>query len=714
MKLFIVESPGKVKKIQSMLGNGWTVESSAGHVRDLPAKEMGVAAPDFTPQYEPTERGAEVLRKLSELAAQADEIYLATDPDREGEAIAWHLADALKLSSPKRITYTEITESAVKEAVARPRGIDRDLVTAQAGRRVLDRICGYLVSGPLSQATGNRLSAGRVQSPAVRLVVERERVIRAHQPITHYAVQLRFGDWTADWKPWLDDDEKYFTDEAAAQRVAQVRDLEVAGCRESEYHSSPPAPFTTSELLQAASATLKLNPGKTMRLAQRLFEAGHITYMRTDSSNISGEALAAVRAWCAEHGLAYVSPPRIWPAGDGAQEAHEAIRPTHIEVEEAGGSAEEMALYEMIRLRTIASQMEDAVYAVRTLQLLGDLDGRPVEFTAKGRTLVSAGWRELTRNDQDEEEPEPDNPVPKLTAGQTVVATNGKVLEKKTRPPARYTEASLIRELEKLGIGRPSTYAAIVSMILDRGYVATEQRHLIATELGETVVDNLTGNFSFVDYEFTRVMEASLDAIAQGEGDYRSLVADAYARLQDEVDAFRRKTCVHCPECGSLGLRHLVREADGKNPRFWNFWACDDCKATFADESGKPGSRQEARKESPYKCPKCGRPMYRRQGETKGRRYDFWGCSGYKDGCRAAFPSKPDGTPDMAGSGKEITKPRKEETVKCPGCGKPMHRRIGKKNGKPYDFWGCSGYKDGCRVTLQSRPDGSPDSENRR
>ena len=483
-KLLILESPGKVKKVQEILGPGWKVAASVGHVRDLPVKEMGVAAPDFKPQYVPTDRGKEVLSRLAGMVKNAEEVFLATDPDREGEAIAWHLQDALKLKNAKRVTYAEITEAAIRAALSKPRSIDMALVAAQEGRRVLDRFCGYLVSGPLSNATGEKLSAGRVQSPAVRLVVDREKEIKAFASTTHYGAELTFENvdnitdgWKAAFlvKPWIEEDQEYLLDKSLAEKAAALRSLDVLDCAESESRAAPPAPFTTSTLQQTASSSLKFTPKQTMQLAQRLYESGSITYMRTDSPNLSQEAVDAIRAYCETQGCPLVETPRKWKSKEGAQEAHEAIRPTHIEIEDAGETADEKALYRLIRLRSLACQLEDAVFAVRTLQLGADLDGKQAVFEAKGRTLLSQGWKVLAtaQNEEDdaEEEKEPENPVPAMKPGTKATALTGTVTTRKTKPAPRFTEASLIRELEKRGIGRPSTYAANIDTISSRGYV---------------------------------------------------------------------------------------------------------------------------------------------------------------------------------------------------------------------------------------------------
>lgn len=591
-KLLILESPGKVKKVQEILGPGWKVAASVGHVRDLPVKEMGAAAPDFKPKYVPTDRGKDVLARLAGLVKNAEAVYLATDPDREGEAIAWHLQDALKLKDAKRVTYAEITEKAIKAALDAPRSIDMALVAAQEGRRVLDRFCGYMVSGPLSNAAGEKLSAGRVQSPAVRLVVEREREIQDFRCTTHYGAELTFENvdnitdgWKATWlvRPWLSEGQEYLLDKELAEKAAALRSLEVIDCKESESRSAPPAPFTTSSLQQAASNALKFTPKQTMQLAQRLYEQGMITYMRTDSPNLSQGAVDAIRTFCEGQGWPLVEKPRSWKSKEGAQEAHEAVRPTHIEVEDAGETADEKALYRLIRLRSLASQLEDAVYAVRVLQLTTDLDGKRALFEAKGRTLLSQGWKVLTADDattEDTDDAEPENCVPAMKPGTKPTALGGTVLAKKTKPAARFTEASLVRELEKRGIGRPSTYAAILDTIMARAYVKTEKRFLVPTPLGVMVVDKLRDNFSFVEYEFTRTMEQALDDIAAGKADYRAVVSDAHARLEQELQAFAKATGKVCPKCGKPMVRRVKKPGkDGKGG--YDFWGCTgwpECK----------------------------------------------------------------------------------------------------------------------------------------
>ncbi len=485
MKLLVVESPNKVKKIAGILGDGWIVEASVGHVRDLPHRELGIEGDGYELQYEyippkpiPGSPGkffaggeARVARIASK-AAEAEVVYLATDPDREGEAIAWHLKEALELSDDdyQRVTFSEITDSAVHKAVAQPRRLDMQLVHAQEARRALDRMVGYLVSPLLSDQLGMSLSAGRVQSPAVRLVVDREREIQGFRETNHFGARVSFdgGAWQAEWhtKPFLQGDQKYILDEALASRAAACRDFAVIASETTTQAEAPPKPFSTALLLQAASVTLKFDPEVTAKLAQKLFEQGVITYIRTDSVNFSDEAIAELRAHAQQNGWAVPATPRRFKAKSDAQEAHEAIRPTHIDATEAGETPDERALYRLIWLRSMASQLADARYSVNTVELQARAGSETFEFRAKGRTLLDAGWRVLTASDaaedpdagDGEDDAPADGKVPKLDAGSAKRADSGQLLKKRTKPPTRYTKATLIKKLEACGIGRPATY----------------------------------------------------------------------------------------------------------------------------------------------------------------------------------------------------------------------------------------------------------------
>ncbi len=446
MKLMIIESPGKIEKLTAILGDGWKIAASVGHVRDLPQNDMGVQAPEFVPSYELTDRGVGVVAKLKQLVKEADSVYLATDPDREGESISWHLQQCLNLKNPFRVTFNEITSNAVKNALTSPRTIDANLVAAQEARRILDRLVGYMVSPELSNQTGQRLSAGRVQSPAVWLVVVREREIRAFKVTNHFGAMLYFadaktsGEWSAEWmtKPdFVNEDNPYFMDKDFASSVAGVSGVVVKSFDEGEAKRSPPPPFTTSTMQQAASVALNLNPKAAMDAAQKLYEQGHITYHRTDNPNVSEDSLDDIRAIAEKLGLDMVEKQRMFKAPAGAQVGHPAITPTHWEVEGAGETPEQQALYKLIRLRAIACQLTDARYAVRTVRLTSDssVNGKTVEFEGRGRTLIYSGWLKLVAGDQTEDDTEegnePSNPIPSCKAGDHFNVLRGKLLEKK-------------------------------------------------------------------------------------------------------------------------------------------------------------------------------------------------------------------------------------------------------------------------------------------
>jgi DNA topoisomerase-1 len=579
MKLMIVESPNKVRKIKGILGAGWDVAASVGHIRDLPVKELGIQMPGYQPLYELSGRGADVVKGLRARASKADSVYLATDPDREGEAIAWHLAQALKLKNPHRVSFDAITPDVIRKALDRPRLIDTHLVHAQEARRVLDRLVGYQVSPMLSRQTARRgLSAGRVQTPAVRLVVDREREIQAFTEVRHFGAELQFDNnsWRAQWEtaPYLKKGPKtdeadpatlYILDETLAARAAACRACSVLASANRIQKQPPPPPFTTSTMLQAASIVLRWKPDQTAQVAQRLFEAGLITYHRTDSQNFSAEALKEVRGFAQKRGLPLPPSARSFRARGNAQEAHEAIRPTHFATEHAGEDSAQQALYRLIWQRAVASQLADAEWSVNTTRLHSKNGAETFTFKAEGRILVVPGWRSLTAKDDAEEDDEQDDSsaarklgksgsadsasgdgssqqencgkVPILAVNQSVQAESGRVLYKKTQPPPRYTQAGLIKKLESIGIGRPSTYPAILKNVQTRGYLEDDRKYLRPTELGFLIIDALVSHFSFVEYAFTRDLEQQLDDIAEGNAQYLQVVSAADTRLQQELSA---------------------------------------------------------------------------------------------------------------------------------------------------------------------------------
>lgn len=665
--LVIVESPGKIKKITAILGADYKLAASFGHVRDLPEKDIGVEAPDFEPRYEATDSGAGTIAKLKKEVAAASRVLIATDPDREGEAIAWHLAEALNLKSPERITFSAITAEKVRAAINATRSIDLPRVRAQEARRVLDRLVGYKVSPALSGRAGQPLSAGRVQSPAVRLIVDREREIANFKPTEHYGAELIFtteaATWRAAWdvKLHIAADADYQLDRTLAERVAKVRNVTVSAFEDTTKGRAPAAPFTTVTLQQAAGRRLKFNESRTMQLAQALYEAGLITYHRTDNPNLDAEGAADIAAYAREAGLQLAAKPRTWKAKEGAQEGHEAIRPSHAADVEAGENADERALYRLIWQRAVASQLADASYAVRTATLAGDADGTAVAFVARGRTLTDPGWLAVYADDA-EDEPSGDqdgaesasNPVPALAIDQPQTATDGRLLTKTTKPPSRIKRTDLGPELEKRGIGRPSTYAAITTNIVKRSYVVEDKKgYLSPTPTGEAIRDALVGTFTFADLDYTRKLEDQLDEIAEGKATYLDVVRDAHDVLTGELANLGSVNLAAehpCPECGKA-----LRRMKGANGFFWactGFRSDPQCKVTLPDAKGKPGVKKPPPAATGFNCVAagCGKPLARWQGKSKAkgkapaRPYDFYGCTGYPK-CEAKYQTGRDGAP---------------------------------------------------------------------
>lgn len=570
MDLIIVESPNKTKKIQSFLGSGYKVAASAGHIRDLPEKEMGVEAPDYRPKYVLTK--PDVVKRLKSLAANASRVILATDPDREGEAIAWHLQQALGLKNPVRVAFHEITEKAIKKALQETGTIDKNLVAAQEARRVLDRLVGYKVSRPLSNAMGQKASAGRVQSVAMRLVAEKELEIAAFKPTQHYGVAADLMTdgipWKADWKPPLPKGREYMTDKALAKRVQEtVKNLKVLAVEKKKKSRKAPAAFTTSTLQQAASVALKMNPKRTMDAAQKLFEEGLITYHRTDSPNLSDEAIQDIWTFLRKEGLGdfAAKSPNQWKSKAGSQEAHEAIRPTHIsDTRPSVQDPDAAKLYQLIWQRTVACQMADAHYDVTAIKMASVelVDEVPQTFLATGQVMTYAGWTKLTAKDAaDEDNLEKDQSLPILQQGQTLTPTALRLLEKTTQPPPRYTEASLVKKLEAEGIGRPSTYASIMTTIFARKFVEAQKGKLFATALGMAAHEALKDRFDFYAISFTRAMEEELDKVADGKGQCRALIAKLDGQLEKDLEQLKRaprptapimeqEILGQCPECG--------------------------------------------------------------------------------------------------------------------------------------------------------------------
>lgn len=566
--LVIVESPAKAKTIEKYLGSAYTVRSSFGHIRDLPERGIGIDIQQgFAPEYVVSEDKKDVVAQLRKLAKAAETVWLASDEDREGEAISWHLAEALDLdvSKTKRIVFHEITKTAILKAVENPRRIDMNLVNAQQARRVLDRLVGFELSPVLWKKVRRGLSAGRVQSVAVRMIVERERAIEHFVSDVDFRMEGRFtapngAGFAAEYHGDL-------RDQAAVEALASALNLggfQVRSLEQKTAPRKPAAPFTTSTLQQEASRKIGMAVSRTMSLAQKLYENGHITYMRTDSVNLSDEAVNGARHAITElYGAAFAQTRRYTTKSAGAQEAHEAIRPTNMLVKSAGNDAAEKKLYELIWKRTLASQMADA----QIDRTVAHLSNSAAEFIARGEMIAFEGFLKVYREGVDEEEDEA-GMLPPLKQGDAVQLASATATQRFTRPPGRFTEATLVKALEEEGIGRPSTYAPTISTIQNRGYVAKgvregEVRHvafaewtggsqwnwsqreekfgsdkgrLVPTDIGNLVTDYLVAHFGGVmDYSFTAKMEAQFDEVAEGRAEWQHILGDFYAKFHPLV-----------------------------------------------------------------------------------------------------------------------------------------------------------------------------------
>ena len=530
--LLIVESPAKARTIQGYLGNDYEVLASVGHVRDLPKtnKDAVDIEGGFIPRYVITPGKKEVINKIQKAAERASDILLATDPDREGEAIAWHIQEAVGLKKPKRVVFHEITKDAIKEALTHPRAIDENLKAAQEARRVLDRLVGYDLSGLIWKKVRYGLSAGRVQSPALRILAEREREIKAFIPETYFILQASLKAATGDFIATCT---KEITDAKEAARIVEegrAADWSVASITEKEEERQPRPPFTTSTMQQAASTRLGFAPSRTMRAAQKLYEAGHITYMRTDSVSLSKEAVGKIMdAVEKEFGKEYAQVRTYKTKSKNAQEAHEAVRPTTPGKAKAGSTADETALYELIRTRALSSQMVSAKVLRTRIETAASAVIPP--FAATGSRVIFPGWLACDTRARGE-----DTELPKVARGEALSLLSLDSLEKQTEPPNRYTEAGLIKELEKRGIGRPSTYASIMKTIQDRGYVEKIGRALQPTATGMVVSGWLEEHFpSYISDSFTADMEDELDDIARGEREYAKTLKDFYTPFHAAV-----------------------------------------------------------------------------------------------------------------------------------------------------------------------------------
>ena len=569
--LVIVESPAKAKTIEKFLGKDFQVESSYGHIADLPSKELGIDVDgDFTPKYIISDDKKPVVKKLKTLAKKADTVWLASDEDREGEAIAWHLKEQLDLKdeNTKRIVFHEITKKAILKAVENPRDIDYNMVNAQQARRVLDRLVGYELSPVLWRKVKGGLSAGRVQSVAVRLIVERERSIQEFKAESHYKVVAEFA--TEEGKTFKATIPKNFSSKKAAEAFLNScsdADFTIADLTKKPAKKSPAAPFTTSTLQQEASRKLGFPVGKTMQVAQRLYEAGLITYMRTDSVNLSVDARnEAEEEIIASYGKAYSKQRTFKSKAKGAQEAHEAIRPTNMKMHSISTEYDQNRLYDLIWKRTLASQMSDAQLE-RTNVKIENSENDKV-FTANGEMIKFDGFLKVYLEGKDDDEEEQAGMLPnlKVNDGLTYNFING--TQRFTSPPYRFTEASLVKQLEELGIGRPSTYAPTISTVQRRGYIEKGQNEgeernyeqiilsngdvktqtltektgsnknkLVPTDIGNIVNDFLVANFSnILDFGFTAKVENSFDDISEGDENWTEMIKGFYQKFHDNVE----------------------------------------------------------------------------------------------------------------------------------------------------------------------------------
>ncbi len=702
--LVVVESPTKVKTIQKYLDSQYIVKASMGHIRDLPKSRLGVDEKrNFKPEYRILPAKKKVLDELKKAAERAESLYIATDPDREGEAIGWHLAQELGFNKAKthRILFNEITQRAVRAAFQQPQKIDSNKVNAQQARRVLDRLVGYKLSPLLWEKVRRGLSAGRVQSVAVRLITEREREIQAFAPVEYWTLHARLrGKVPPDFVATLKEvrDQKADLPSEAVTLEAMIalhgQQWKVKAVTRGERRRNPAAPFTTSTLQQEAGRKLHFTAKKTMMLAQQLYEGlelGHegavglITYMRTDAVRVASEAQAEAREWVtARFGRDYLpdSPP-VYRAKKSAQEAHEAVRPTAVAREPKALtrflSKDQLALYRLIWERFVASQMLPAVYDTVT----ADIEAGQCLFRALGSALRFPGFMALYVESREEtaETPEEDSEavVPPLEVGEVLKLLALDPKQHFTQPPPRYTEASLVKTLEERGIGRPSTYAQILSTIQDRGYVRRDRGTLFPTELGMQVNDLLVPYFPEVmDVEFTAQLEESLDKIEEGDADWVDTVGEFYKQFardlktagkQMENIKVGQETGESCPECGSALLK--------KWGRFGSFLACSaypECKYTKDLGGGREKPADEPTDES---CPTCGKPMVIKHG----RFGKFVACSGYPE-CKTTKP---------------LTL-----GITCPesGCGGQLVERRTKR-GKT--FFSCTNYPT-CKFAVWARP----------
>ena len=644
--LVIVESPAKAKTIGKYLGPGFEVKASMGHIRDLPKSKLGVDVSTFEPDYENIKDKADVIKELRRSAKASDKIYLATDPDREGEAISWHLQSVLGVPKEKtcRVTFNEITQKVVKESIANPRDIDQDLVDAQQARRVLDRIVGYQLSPLLWKKIKRGLSAGRVQSVATRLAVEREEEIRAFTPQEYWSITAslsriapNLGGFQAEFYG-REKRMELTCEEQVREIVKSVKEssFTVLSVKRQDKHRSPAPPFTTSTLQQEASRKLNMIPKRTMSIAQQLYEGidiqgvgtvGLITYMRTDSLRLSEEALAAAKTFIqSRYGRQYYpEKTRRFKSKGSAQDAHEAIRPSDVNLTpedlKKSLTADQYRLYKLIWSRFLACQMAGAVYDSVTIET----ESAGYRFRASHSSVKFNGFTAVYEESRDEDEEAPQSPLPDLKEGEALKLNGLTPGQHFTQPPARFSEATLIKALEEKGVGRPSTYAPTISTITDRQYVVKEGKYLRPTPLGEVVTGLMKEKFpDIVDTDFTAQMESRLDKVEAGEAQWKQVLGEFYTgfdaelkKAESELDGERIKVPDEESDevCDLCGRKMVV-----KMGRFGRFLACPGWpECTFT----KP-----LVVEMPGRCPKCGGRLVKRTGVSKknNKQYTYYCC----------------------------------------------------------------------------------------
>jgi len=686
-KLLIVESPAKAKTISKYLDKTYIVKASVGHVRDLPKSNKDAIDTEngFMPRYEIVEAKKKIVDELKNAAANATDIILATDPDREGEAIAWHLIQALDLDGrdARRIVFHEITKSALEEALAHPRRIDTNLRKAQEARRVLDRLFGYDLSGLIWKKVRYGLSAGRVQSPALRILVEREREIGKFKPQTYWVISIEVK--TKKGTKFL----LICTQEPKTKKwvknilsVGKKANWVVSDVKTTKINRSPRPPFTTSTLQQTASSRFGMSPSQTMRAAQRLYEAGHITYMRTDSMNLSSAAQKTILGVVSRSfGKEYAHARTYKSTSKNIQEAHEAIRPTNPTKTGLGKALDQKKLYTLIWSRTVASQMAQAELNKTSIVAIAENEKIP-EFRATGSQLIFPGWLAADPKARGE-----DVELPKVAKGDKLSLISIDAEEKETQPPSRYSEAGLVKELEKRGIGRPSTYAPTIRTIQTRGYVEKLGRSLKPTDVGEVVSTFLEEHFvDYISDSFTSNMENKLDDIAQGKRDYEKTLRDFYTPFTKAIKSKEKMEKIttledapkkyKCPECKA----HMVIKL-GRNGKFMSCSTFPDCSGIRNID----GEKLEGIKKTGEKCSKC------KNGELverDGRYGRFVACGNYPK-CKFVKQNPEQEKQALTG-------------VACPACGKG---EMSERRGRFGIFYGCSNYPS-CKNAIKAKPTG--------